>query len=95
LIKQRLKYLAGTLPYTTPLAKHMLYRALASTPELTMLSALEGHEHHPLTQKLPWGLTTEAQVAIRRIHTSEATCSTSDGSFRSTSDPLCLTKAKE
>ena len=70
LIKQRLQYLAGALPYTTPLAKHMLYRALASTPELSILSELEGHEHSPLTDELPWGLTAEAQVAIRRIHTN-------------------------
>ena len=68
LIRQRLEYLAGRLPFTPPIAKQILYRALAATPELAMLDELEGHSHEPGTHVLPWGITFEAQSSIRKLH---------------------------
>ena len=68
MLQERLDYLAGKLPYSSPAAKTILYRALASTPELKLLDELEGQTHVPNTTALPFGLTRDAQQRIREIH---------------------------
>lgn len=69
LINNRLEFLAHNRGYSNPLEKRMLYKALASTPELEILNELEGHLHAKKTDVfLPWGLTNDAQKKIVKVY---------------------------
>ena len=68
LITERLDYLAGKKAYVHPAAKHALYRALAATPELEILNELEGEIKESMDEKLPWGITEDAQAMVREVY---------------------------
>lgn len=68
LIRERLEYLAGRSAYTHPLAKRALYLSLAATPELEILNELEGEIFQPLDATLPWGISGDAQKAVREVY---------------------------
>jgi hypothetical protein len=68
LIAERIRYLRGTEGFSTPEAKNVLYIALASTPELSMLNELESHERESRPDKMPWGITEDTQAQIRLVY---------------------------
>lgn len=68
LIAERISYLRGNAGYSTPEAKNVLYMALASTPELSMLNELENHVRESRPHIMPWGITEDAQVQIRLVY---------------------------
>ena len=68
LIKERLEFLDGERAFSDPLAKRVLYLALAATPELELLNELEGHEHVKTEEIMPWGLTRDAQEKIATVY---------------------------
>jgi|TARA_B110001452_G_scaffold267639_1_gene278749 hypothetical protein len=68
LIQDRLDFLANKKAFSDPASKRVLYLALGATPELQMLNELEGHDHKPLDQLLPWGITKDAQEKVVAVY---------------------------